>query len=84
MQPITVYTRQLCGFCTAAINLLNQEGYEFEEIAADNDSAMRAELIERSGQFTLPQVFVGEKSVGGYQELAQAVASGEFKALVTE
>lgn len=78
MPSITVYTRKLCGFCTAAVNLLDEHGYEFEEIAADNNPSLRAELAQRSGQSTLPQVFVGEHSVGGYQELAVAIADGEF------
>lgn len=82
MPSITVYTRKLCGFCTAAINLLEEHGYEFEEIAADNNPSLRAELARRSGQSTLPQVFVGEFSVGGYQELAMAIAEGEFAKIV--
>ena len=84
MQPITVYTRQLCGFCTAAITLLNDKGYAFEEIAADHNPELRAELVQRSGQFTLPQVFVADHSVGGYQELAMAVSDGRFEQLVNQ
>ena len=78
MRKITVYTRQLCGFCTRATSLLYEAGYAFEEIAADGDPALRAELVKRSGQSTLPQVFVGEKSVGGYRELAIALSEGTF------
>jgi len=78
MLKITVYTRQLCGFCTRATNLLNEAGYAFEEVAADGNPALRAELVKRSGQYTLPQVFVGEKSVGGYRELAIALSEGTF------
>lgn len=83
MSSITVYTRTLCSFCTAAINLLNEQGFEFEEIAADNNPSLRAELTQRSGQSTLPQVFVGDRSVGGYQELAMAIANGEFAKIVS-
>ncbi|MBU14182.1 MAG: glutaredoxin [Gammaproteobacteria bacterium] len=83
MQSITVYTRSLCGFCTAAINLLNEQGFKFEEIAADNNPSLRAELTQRSGQSTLPQVFVGDRSVGGHRELAVAIADGEFAKIVT-
>ena len=83
MSSITVYTRSLCGFCTAAINLLDEEGFKFEEIAADNNPSLRAELAQRSGQSTLPQVFVGDRSVGGYQELAMAIANGEFAKIVS-
>ena len=82
MPSITVYTRKYCGFCTAAINLLNETPYEFDVIAADDDPALRTELEQRSGQSTLPQIFVGEHSVGGYQELALAIAEGEFDDLL--
>jgi glutaredoxin 3 len=83
MASITVYTRSLCGFCTAAIKLLNEQGFDFEEIAADNNPSLRAELAQRSGQSTLPQVFVGDRSVGGYRELAMAIADGEFTKIVS-
>lgn len=78
MLEITIYTRQYCGYCTAAVNLLTSKGYEFIEIATDGDSAARAEIQKRSGQSTVPQVFVGEVSVGGYMELAEAVSQGKF------
>lgn len=81
---ITVYTRKLCGFCTAAIYLLKENGYEFEVVPADNDPQLRAELEQRSGQATLPQIFVGEHSVGGYRELVEAIGDGEFEELLDE
>ena len=82
MRKITVYTRQLCGFCTRATRVLEEAGYAFEAIAADGNPALRAELIKRSGQSTLPQIFVGEESVGGYQELAIALSDGRFAQLL--
>lgn len=82
MPPITVYTRKYCGFCTAAVNLLNETPYQFEVIAADDDPVLRAELEQRSGQSKLPQIFVGEHSVGGYRELALAFAEGELDELL--
>lgn len=82
MPKITVYTRKYCGFCTAAIYLLNEKSFEFEVIAADDNPALRADLEQRSGQATLPQIFVGEHSVGGYQELALAISDGEFEELL--
>ena len=82
MRQITVYTRHFCGFCTAAIRLLNEEGYVIEIIEADGNPTLRAELVERSGQSTLPQIFVGEQSVGGYQELASALSDGSFSQLL--
>jgi glutaredoxin 3 len=82
MRKITVYTRQLCGFCTRATRVLAEAGYAFEEIAADGNPALRAELLKRSGQSTLPQIFVGEESVGGYRELANAMSDGRFAQLI--
>ncbi|HBW83972.1 MAG TPA: glutaredoxin 3 [Gammaproteobacteria bacterium] len=82
MPQITVYTRQLCGFCTAAIRALNEEGYTIEKIEADDNPCLRTELVERSGQSTLPQIFVGDQSVGGYQELSIAMADGSFAKLL--
>lgn len=82
MPHIKIYTRQLCGFCTAATRLLKETGYTFEEIAADSNPALRSELLELTGQSTLPQIFVGEESVGGYQELAIALSDGRFTQLL--
>ena len=81
MRTITVYTRQFCGFCTRATRVLAEAGYVFEEIAADGNPALRAELLQRSGQSTLPQIFVGEESVGGYRELTLMLSNGRFAQL---
>ena len=78
MRQVTVYTRRLCGFCTAAISVLSEAGYAIEEIEADENPCLRAELVERSGQSSLPQIFVDEQSVGGYLELTNALADGSF------
>lgn len=82
MRTITVYTRQFCGFCARATRVLAEAGYAFEEIAADGNPALRAELLQRSGQSTLPQIFVGEESVGGYRELTLMLSNGRFAQLL--
>ena len=66
MPEITVYTRRFCAYCTAAKSLLQSNGYEFAEVNLDQD----------------PQIFVGETSVGGFQELHAAINSGEFAELM--
>lgn len=81
---ITVYTKSLCAYCTAAKQLLETQGYQYEEISLDADPALAREVMARSGQRTVPQVFVGEHSVGGFQELRQQVSSGEFAALLQQ
>ncbi len=82
MAEITIYTRQFCGYCTAAVALLSSKGYEFIEMATDGDQQMRSEIAQRSGQSTVPQIFIDDYSVGGYTELARAITSGEFDELL--
>ncbi len=82
MLEITIYTRQYCGYCTAAVHLLTSKSYDFVEIATDGDSVARAEIQKRSGQSTVPQIFIGDAYVGGYMELAEAVSNGEFDVML--
>ena len=82
MTAITIYTSTYCAYCTAAKNLLQSRDYEFEEINMEGDRELMLEIMQKSGQRTVPQIFVGEKSIGGYQELLASTASGEFDALV--
>jgi glutaredoxin 3 len=82
MKEITIYTRRFCGYCTAAVDLLSRKGYQFIELATDGDQQMRSDIARRSGQSTVPQIFVGDESVGGYTELARAVADGKFDELL--
>jgi len=82
MTEITIYTRQYCSYCTAAVQLLTSKGYQFIEMATDGDRQMRSEIEQRSGQSTVPQIFVGDYSVGGYTELARAIADGKFDQLL--
>ncbi|MDQ0317050.1 glutaredoxin 3 [Amorphus orientalis] len=70
MTNVTIYTRQLCGFCVAAKRLLDQKGVSYEEIDATFDNDRRTEMMERSnGGRTFPQIFIGDVHVGGCDEL---------------
>jgi len=82
MSKITVYTSQFCGYCNAAKNLLSNHGYEFEEYNMQGDQQLMLKIMQKSGQRTVPQIFVGNHSIGGYQELLAKTASGEFAALM--
>jgi glutaredoxin 3 len=66
---ITVYTKTFCPYCNRAKALLTRKGVAFEEISAEGDDALRAWLVERSGQMTVPQIFAGERSLGGFSDL---------------
>jgi glutaredoxin 3 len=77
MVKVRVYTTAYCSFCDAAKRLLKQRNIPFEEIDVSEDSARMA-LKQRTGWRTVPQIFLDEELVGGYQELAAIDASGEL------
>jgi glutaredoxin 3 len=82
MAQVTIYTRRFCGYCTAAKALLAEKGVAFEEIDATGSPDKRSQMIERSGRFTFPQVFIGPRHVGGYMELYALKTSGELDSLL--
>ena len=69
MAQVTVYTRAFCPYCTRAIALLQRKGVEVKEIDATGCPLTRQEMIQRSGRWTFPQIFVGETHVGGCDDL---------------
>jgi glutaredoxin 3 len=83
MASVTIYTRRFCGYCTAAKTLLEEKGVRFEEVDATGSPDKRNEMIEKSGRFTFPQIFIGGRHVGGCDELYALEASGELDGLLT-
>jgi len=79
---VALYATAWCGYCAAARALLHQKGIEFSEIDVDEDPKLRQEMLERSGRRTVPQVFVGEQHIGGYDDLMSLDRSGELDALL--
>ncbi len=70
MKSVDIYTSPLCGFCHAAKRLLSQKGVNFSEIDIAAQPEKRAEMMQRAnGGRTVPQIFVGDVHVGGYDEL---------------
>ncbi|MEW6098433.1 MAG: glutaredoxin 3 [Pseudomonadota bacterium] len=70
MQPVKMYTTQVCPYCQRAKMLLKQRGVtEIEEIRVDLDPAQRERMIEITGRRTVPQIFIGETHVGGCDDL---------------
>ena len=82
MREITIYTSLYCGYCSAAKQLLSSRGYKYEEINMQGDEELMIEVMPQAGQRTVPQIFVGDCSVGGYQELLAAVVNDDFEELV--
>ena len=82
MSNVTVYTAERCPFCHQAKALLAKRGIPYEEINLEMDPSGRAELVERTGMMTFPQVIIGEELVGGFTELAAADRSGRLSELL--
>lgn len=79
---IVVYATGWCPYCQRARGLLAKKGLTFTEIDLDEDGKLREEMIARSGRRAVPQIFIGEKHVGGCDDLLALDASGELDRLI--
>jgi glutaredoxin 3 len=68
-RKVILYTKQNCPFCVRAKRLLEKKGVAFEEISVEGNDDLRVWLVEKSGQMTVPQIFVGERSLGGFSDV---------------
>lgn len=83
--PVVMYSTTFCGYCQRARNLLERKGVSVQEIKVDEDMRERETMVNRSGgRRTVPQIFIGEKHVGGYDDLAALDRSGELDALLQQ
>lgn len=71
MVKIEMYSTLACPYCVRARRLLNKKGVTFTEIRIDEEPAREAEMIQRSERFTVPQIFIGERHIGGYDDIAE-------------
>ena len=69
MPRIRMYSTTWCGYCVRAKALLERRGLEYEEIVMDDDPAFRQKLLEMTGRWTVPQIFIDDEPIGGYTEL---------------
>jgi glutaredoxin 3 len=81
MPRIRVYTRSNCGWSSAVKSLLRKHGYTYRELPIDEDDDATRFLSQRLA-FTVPQVFVGDRRVGGYEATVEAMISGELDRLL--
>lgn len=80
--PILIYLTQTCPFCTMATRLLDGRELEYDVIDVGADRSLWKALQEKSGRNTVPQVFIGDHHVGGFDELQAADHSGELDQLL--
>lgn len=79
---VLIYETGLCGFCAAAKKLLDRKGVSYQTIRVDIDPEQRNVMVERSGRQTVPQIFVGDHHVGGFDDLYELESDGNLDALL--
>ena len=81
--PITLYVTGWCPYCQRAKALLDSKQLAFNEVDVDEDPKLRQEMTARSGRRTVPQNFIGERHVGGCDDLCALESTGELDQLVS-
>jgi glutaredoxin 3 len=80
MAQITMYTTRWCGYCVRAKALLESRGIEYEEVKLDEDPHFRQHLFDLTGGWTVPQIVIDGKPIGGYVELWRLDREGRLAA----
>jgi glutaredoxin 3 len=82
VQSVVIYTTKICPYCVRAKALFARKGVAYREIDVSNDDATRMWLVQTSGQRTVPQIFINDKPVGGFDEVAALDRKGELDRLL--
>ena len=83
MQPVTIYTKPYCGYCHAAKRLLAHKGVDFTEIDISGNPELRREMIQKAGgRSTVPQIWIGETHVGGFDDIDDLEGRGRLDILL--
>jgi glutaredoxin 3 len=81
-RPITLYTTAICPYCISAKHFLKSKGLSWTEVRIDTDPAERSRMVERAGRTSVPQIFVGDVHVGGFDDMMALHRAGRFEPLV--
>lgn len=82
MATVTLYTTRFCPYCVRAKQLLQSKGVVYDEIGVDGNAELRREMTERSGRYTVPQIWIGTQHVGGCDELYELERGGQLDGLL--
>ena len=85
MPRVEIYTKFLCPYCTRAKKLLDGKGVAYDEYDITSDREKRAEMIQRAnGRHTVPQIFIGDRHIGGSDDLAELERNGQLDPLLAD
>jgi glutaredoxin 3 len=79
---IQMYSKSWCPYCRMAKRLLAAKGQQWQEIDIEEQPERAREMMERSGRRTVPQIWIGDRHIGGYDDLSRLDASGELDRLL--
>jgi glutaredoxin 3 len=79
---VVMYSTRFCPYCMRARSLLESKGVAYTDIAVDGQPGLRREMTERSGRHTVPQIWIGEYHVGGFDDLARLEQQGRLDELL--
>jgi glutaredoxin 3 len=82
LSAVTLYTTAVCPYCVAAKNFLKSRGVGWDEVRVDLDSQRREEMLSRARRTSVPQIFVGDVHVGGYDDLVALDRAGGLAPLL--
>lgn len=81
-QPVTIYTTTVCPYCVRAKALLDRKGVEYVEINAEDEAVREGMIVKAGGQRTVPQIFIGERHVGGCDDLYALDREGKLQPML--
>ncbi len=82
MPKVVVYSTKFCPYCVRAKSLLQRKGVQYKELMIDKDPALMKQMMERSKRRTVPQIFIDDYHVGGYDDMAELDAAGKLDKLL--
>ncbi|HEX3895287.1 MAG TPA: glutaredoxin 3 [Rudaea sp.] len=82
MPKVEIYSSANCAYCLAAKNFLKQKGLDYAEIRIDTDPAEREKMMARAQRRTVPQIFIDDRHVGGYDDLVKADRDGSLAKII--
>ncbi|URW76223.1 glutaredoxin 3 [Sphingomonas donggukensis] len=83
MAQVEIYTKAFCPYCSRALRLLGEKGVTPSEYDVTMGGPKKAEMVERSGRMTMPQIFIDGAHIGGYDDMAALDRAGKLDALLT-
>ena len=81
-KEIIIYSPPTCPYCHAAKQLLNSKGQNYTEIRVDTDPQLRQEMMQKSDRTSVPQIFIGDQHIGGFDDLNALNRAGKLDALL--